>query len=179
LLPYRWSAEEDFCLMVNPTSRRPATMPVSRHSFARLPEVLEIPYLLETMKKSYDEFLQANVAPDMRQNIGLQEAFTSVFPIKATNSETTLEFIEYTLGRPKYNEQECLERGMTYSAPLQAKLQLRVRERNPETGEVDIRDIREQMTYMGDIPLMTDRGTFIINGAERVIVSQLHRSPGV
>jgi DNA-directed RNA polymerase subunit beta len=154
-------------------------MPVSRHSFARLPEVLEIPYLLETMKKSYDEFLQANVAPDMRQNIGLQEAFTSVFPIKATNSETTLEFIEYTLGRPKYNEQECLERGMTYSAPLQAKLQLRVRERNPETGEVDIRDIREQMTYMGDIPLMTDRGTFIINGAERVIVSQLHRSPGV
>jgi DNA-directed RNA polymerase subunit beta len=131
------------------------------------------------MKKSYDEFLQAHVPPSERQDIGLQEAFKSIFPIKAANSDTTLEFVEYTIGRPKYNEQECLERGMTYSAPLQAKLQLIVRERNPETGEVDVRDIREQMTYIGDIPLMTDRGTFIINGAERVIVSQLHRSPGV
>lgn len=166
--------------MVKTTSRRDvATTLTGRHNFARLREVLDVPYLLETLKKSYEEFLQANVPPDLRENIGLQEAFLSVFPIKAANSETTLEFVEYALGRPKYKEEECLERGLTYGAPLQAKLQLIVRERNPETGEVDIRDIRESWTYMGDIPLMTDRGTFIINGAERVIVSQLHRSPGV
>ncbi|MGC8741901.1 MAG: DNA-directed RNA polymerase subunit beta [Candidatus Sumerlaeaceae bacterium] len=165
--------------MVKLTNRSLPTTPTGRVNFSRLKEVLDVPYLLETMKKSYDEFLQAHVPPDMRENVGLQAAFTSIFPIKAANSETSLEFVEYTIGRPKYTEQECLERGLTYAAPLQAKLQLCVRERNPETAEVDIRDIREQNTYIGDIPLMTDRGTFIINGAERVIVSQLHRSPGV
>ncbi|MCX7625085.1 MAG: DNA-directed RNA polymerase subunit beta [Candidatus Sumerlaeaceae bacterium] len=165
--------------MVKTSSRRSATLPTGRYNFARLAEVLDVPYLLETMKKSYDEFLQAHVPPSERKDVGLQEAFKSIFPIKAANSESTLEFVEYTVGRPKYTEQECLERGMTYSAPVQAKLQLIVREVNEQTGEVDVRDIREQMTYIGDIPLMTDRGTFIINGAERVIVSQLHRSPGV
>jgi DNA-directed RNA polymerase subunit beta len=165
--------------MTQTLDRRYSVTPTGRRSFARLKEVLDVPYLLETTKKSYEEFLQADVPPDLRENVGLQEVFKSVFPIKASNSETTLEFVEYSLGRPKYNEEECLERGLTYGVPLQVKLQLVVREQDPETGQVDIRDIREQVTYMGDIPLMTERGTFIINGAERVIVSQLHRSPGV
>lgn len=179
MLLYRWSAEEDFCLMAKTSSRQPTAMPTGRFHFARLKEVIPPPYLLETMRKSYDEFLQRDVPPEKRKNIGLQEAFTSIFPIRATTSDTTLDFVSYRLGTPKYTEEESLERGMTYGAPLQVTLQLRVRERNPETGESYLKDIREQTAYMGDIPLMTDRGTFIINGAERVIVSQLHRSPGV
>jgi len=140
---------------------------------------MEIPYLLETQKKSYAEFLQFVTPPSMRVVKGLQEAFASVFPIKATNNPSTLEFVEYSFGKPKYNEGECIDRGMTYAAPLKVKLQLIVREENPDTRHVEIKDIKEQDTYMGEIPLMTKNGTFIINGAERVIVSQLHRSPGV
>ena len=166
--------------MATSSNRRSTTRFVNgRLDFARIPEIMNIPYLLETQKKSYKEFLQMEVLPDMRQNVGLQEAFTSIFPITNPNTPSTLEFVEYSFGKPKYDIKECMERGMTYAAPLKVKLQLRVREKDELTGEVEIRDIKEQETYMGDIPLMTPQGTFIINGAERVIVSQLHRSPGV
>ncbi|MCL5269995.1 MAG: DNA-directed RNA polymerase subunit beta, partial [bacterium] len=149
-----------------------------RFSFARIPEIMEMPYLLETQKLSYNEFLQLNVPPDLREDKGLQEAFKSVFPIQAPNKPSTLEFVEYNFGSPKYSVRECIERGMTYAVPLKVKLQLIVRETDEESGSTEIKDIREQETYMGEIPLMTEQGTFIINGAERVIVSQLHRSPG-
>ncbi len=150
-----------------------------RHSFARIPAVMEIPYLLETQKLSYSEFLQINIPPDMRELKGLQEAFKSIFPVRTPSNPSTLEFVEYTFGTPKYTVRECIDRGMTYAVPLKVKLQLIVREVDADSGNTEIRDIKEQETYMGEIPLMTDQGTFIINGAERVIVSQLHRSPGV
>ena len=151
-----------------------------RHSFSKVKEVMAMPYLLETQKQSYRDFLQAESAPDQRdKQKGLQEAFCSIFPIQTPGNPTTLEFVEYSLGTPKYDVRECLARGMTYAAPLKVKLQLIVREADPETNVVEIRDIKEQETYMGDIPLMTEQGTFIINGAERVVVSQLHRSPGI
>ncbi len=148
-------------------------------SFAQIPEVMNIPYLLETQKKSYDEFLQINVPPDERQHNGLEEAFKSIFPVTNPNNPCSLEYKSYTFGVPKYDIQECMERGMTYAAPLKVMLQLVVREKNEITGENDVQSIKEQECFMGEIPLMTPRGTFIINGAERVIVSQLHRSPGV
>ncbi len=150
-----------------------------RFSFARIPEIMEMPYLLETQKLSYSEFLQMNVPPDLRANQGLQEVFLSVFPIQAPNNPSTLEFVEYSFGSPKYSVRECIERGMTYAVPLKVKLQLIIRETDDSTGVTEVKDIKEQETYMGEIPLMTEQGTFIINGAERVIVSQLHRSPGV
>ena len=149
------------------------------YSFERIPAIMELPYLLETQKKSYEEFLQKDVAPNARENFGLQEAFKSVFPITSPSTPSTLEFIEYSFGVPKYSIKECAERGMTFSVPLKVKLQLIVREENEETKQIEIRDIKEQEAYMGEVPLMTEQGTFIINGAERVIVSQLHRSPGV
>jgi len=150
-----------------------------RLTFARIPEIMEMPYLLETQKESYREFLQFDQPPDLREDKGLQEAFRSVFPISAPGNPSSLEFIEYSFGQPKYSVKECIDRGMTYAAPLKLKLQLIVREEDPETAQVEIRDIKEQECYMGEVPLMTEQGTFIINGAERVIVSQLHRSPGV
>jgi DNA-directed RNA polymerase subunit beta len=163
-----------------PTSGRRPLNENGRQCFSRIPEIMDIPYLLETQKKSYEEFLQFNIPPDLRQkDAGLQEAFVSVFPITGPSTPSTLEFVEYSFGTPKYGVKECMERGMTYAAPLKVKLQLIVREINPETNETEIKDIKEQETYMGEIPLMTDQGTFIVNGAERVIVSQLHRSPGV
>ncbi|MCE5228600.1 DNA-directed RNA polymerase subunit beta, partial [bacterium] len=149
-----------------------------RFTFARIPEQMEMPYLLETQKLSYSEFLQLNVPPDLRENKGLQEVFTSVFPIQAANNPSTLEFVEYSFGSPKYSVRECIERGMTFAVPLKVRLQLVIRETD-EAGVTEVKDIKEQETYMGEIPLMTEQGTFIINGAERVIVSQLHRSPGV
>jgi len=156
------------------TSRNPVV-----YSFEQIPTVMEVPYLLETQKKSYEEFLQKDIPSNARENVGLQEAFTSVFPVTTPSTPSSLEFVEYSFGVSKYSIQECTERGMTYSVPLKVKLQLIVREENEETGQVEIRDIKEQEAYMGEAPLMTEEGTFIINGAERVIVSQLHRSPGV
>jgi DNA-directed RNA polymerase subunit beta len=150
-----------------------------RVHFNRIPEVMEMPYLLETQKNSYRDFLQYERSPDQRLNQGLQEAYQSVFPIATPGNPSSLEFVEYTFGQPKYSVSECIERGMTYAAPLKVRMQLIVRELNEETTEVEIKDIKEQETFMGEIPLMTEQGTFIINGAERVIVSQLHRSPGI
>jgi DNA-directed RNA polymerase subunit beta len=152
---------------------------VKRREFARIPEIMDMPYLLETQKLSYSEFLQLNVPPDVREEKGLQEAFQSVFPIRTPSNPSTLEFVEYNFGTPKYTVRECISRGMTFAVPLKVKLQLIVREADSDSGQTEIRDIKEQETYMGEIPLMTEQGTFIINGAERVIVSQLHRSPGV
>ncbi len=149
------------------------------YEFGHIVEAMEVPYLLETQKKSYSDFLQKDVPPAERRNLGLQEAFTSVFPIGTPSNPSTLEYVEYNFGVPKYSIRECTERGMTFSVPLKVKLQLIVREKNEDTGQIEIRDIKEQEAYMGEVPLMTEQGTFIINGAERVVVSQLHRSPGV
>ncbi len=165
-------------MAVSKSSLKNAT-PNARFSFARINEPMEMPYLLETQKLSYSEFLQMNVPPDMRESKGLQEIFKSVFPIQAANNASTLDFIEYTFGSPKYSVRECIERGMTFAVPLKVKLQLVIRQTDEVTGVTEVKDIKEQETYMGEIPLMTEQGTFIINGAERVIVSQLHRSPGV
>ena len=163
----------------NATFQIPSPTTRPRVWFGNIPERMDMPYLLETQKKSYEEFLQFHVPPDLRETQGLQEAFTSVFPITSPSTPSTLEFVEFSFGAPKYTVKECMERGSTYAAPLKVKLQLIVRETNPDTSETEIKDIKEQETYMGEIPLMTEQGTFIVNGAERVIVSQLHRSPGV
>lgn len=149
-----------------------------RKSFASISSVRDIPDLIETQQLSYSSFLQQDELPDRRQMIGLQQAFFSIFPIKGRDG-STLEFVEYTLGRPKYSMMECIDRGMTYASPMRIKLRLVVKAGGKEKEEdAQIIDVREEEIYLGEIPLMTDRGTFIINGAERVVVSQLHRSPG-
>ncbi|HGE70368.1 TPA: DNA-directed RNA polymerase subunit beta, partial [Candidatus Poribacteria bacterium] len=150
-----------------------------RRSYAKIQTKKEIPDLIEIQKKSYEEFLQKDIPPEKRENKGLQEAFFEVFPISNYSGTLTLEFVSYSLGEPKYDIIECQERGMTYAAPLKVKIRLIVREIDKENNTVKEKEIREQEVYMGELPLMTETGTFIINGAERVIVSQLHRSPGI
>ena len=150
-----------------------------RKSFGRIPEVAQMPNLIDVQRASYEAFLQMNVAPDSRTNTGLQEVFKSVFPIDDFAGRGRLEFVNYELEEPKYDVEECIQRGMTYAAPLKVVLRLIVWDVDEDTGARSIRDIKEQPVYMGDMPLMTDNGTFIINGTERVIVSQMHRSPGV
>ena len=150
-----------------------------RKSFGKRPSVLKTPYLLEIQKESYRKFLQAEVPPEQRIDQGLQAAFKSVFPIESYNGNAALEFVSYRLGQPPFDVKECQQRGLIYAAPLRAVLRLVVFEKDEATGTKAVRDIKEQEVYMGEIPLMTEHGTFIINGTERVIVSQLHRSPGV
>src|SRR5579872_6093355 len=150
-----------------------------RKSFGRIPEVAPMPNLIEVQKSSYDHFLQMEVPPEQRQSVGLQEVFRSVFPIKDFAEHAQLEFLKYELEEPKYDVEECQQRGMTFAAPLKVTLRLVVWDVDEDTGSRSIRDIKEQDVYMGDMPLMTEKGTFIINGTERVIVSQMHRSPGV
>ena len=150
-----------------------------RKSFGRIPEVAPIPNLIDVQRSSYEAFLQMNVHPDNRTHTGLQEVFKSVFPIDDFAGRGRLEFVYYELEEPKYDVEECIQRGMTYAAPLKVILRLIVWDVDEDTGARSIRDIKEQPVYMGDMPLMTDNGTFIINGTERVIVSQMHRSPGV
>ena len=150
-----------------------------RKNFGRIPEVAPMPNLIDVQRSSYEAFLQMNVAPDSRTNTGLQEVFKSVFPIDDFAGRGRLEFVYYELEEPKYDVEECIQRGMTYAAPLKVVLRLIVWDLDEDTGARSIRDIKEQPVYMGDMPLMTDNGTFIINGTERVIVSQMHRSPGV
>ncbi len=150
-----------------------------RKSFGRINEVAPMPNLIEVQKSSYDSFLQMNVPPEMRANLGLQEVFKSVFPIRDFSERAQLEFVRYELEIPKYDVEECQQRGMTFAAPLKVTLRLVVWDVEEETALRSIRDIKEQDVYMGDMPLMTANGTFIINGTERVIVSQMHRSPGV
>ncbi|MBX6375735.1 MAG: DNA-directed RNA polymerase subunit beta [Acetobacteraceae bacterium] len=150
-----------------------------RKSFGRLPEVAPMPNLIDVQRASYEAFLQMGVNPDSRANTGLQEVFRSVFPIDDFAGRGRLEFIHYELEEPKYDVEECMQRGLTYAAPLKVRLRLIVWDVDEDTGSRSVRDIKEQDVYMGDMPLMTDNGTFIINGTERVIVSQMHRSPGV
>ncbi len=150
-----------------------------RKSFGRIPEVAPMPNLIEVQKSSYDHFLQMDVLTDKRTNVGLQEVFKSVFPIRDFSDRARLEFVSYELETPKYDVEECQQRGITFAAPLKVTLRLVVWDVDEETGARSIRDIKEQDVYMGDMPLMTKNGTFIINGTERVIVSQMHRSPGV
>jgi DNA-directed RNA polymerase subunit beta len=150
-----------------------------RKSFAKLPKVIDIPNLIDIQKRSYDKFLQDGVPPDQREDIGLQGVFKSVFPIKDFSETSSLEFVSYNLETPKYDVDECRARGMTFAAPVKVVIRLVVWDVNEETGLQSIRDVKEQEVYFGEIPLMTDSGTFIINGTERVVVSQLHRSPGV
>jgi DNA-directed RNA polymerase subunit beta len=150
-----------------------------RKSFGRLPEVAPMPNLIDVQRASYEGFLQMHVAPDSRTHTGLQEVFKSVFPIDDFAGRGRLEFVQYELEDPKYDVEECIQRGLTFAAPLKVRLRLIVWDVDEDTGSRSVRDIKEQDVYMGDMPLMTDNGTFIINGTERVIVSQMHRSPGV
>jgi DNA-directed RNA polymerase subunit beta len=150
-----------------------------RKNFGRIPSVAPMPNLIEVQKSSYDHFLQMDTQPELRGSVGLQEVFKSVFPIKDFSERGTLEFVKYELEQPKYDVEECQQRGMTFAAPLKVTLRLVVWDIDEETGARSIRDIKEQDVYMGDMPLMTANGTFVINGTERVIVSQMHRSPGV
>ncbi len=150
-----------------------------RKSFGRIPEVAPMPNLIEVQKSSYDHFLQMGVTQEKRTSVGLQEVFKSVFPIRDFSDRARLEFVSYELETPKYDVEECQQRGITFAAPLKVTLRLVVWDVDEETSARSIRDIKEQDVYMGDMPLMTKNGTFIINGTERVIVSQMHRSPGV
>ena len=150
-----------------------------RRSFGRIKKIIDLPYLIEIQKNSYDQFLQRDVPPAQRQNFGLQEVFKSVFPIKDFNETASLEFVSYALGEPKYDVEECHQRGMTFAAPLKVTVQLVLWDVDAQTGARSIKNVKEQEVYFGEIPLMTKNGTFMVNGTERVIVSQLHRSPGV
>ena len=157
--------------MATSTSRRGITkLAEGRESFASIPEVMEMPYLLETQKMSYDEFLQFNVPPDMRENVACRRPSPASSRSRVPPRPARWSSSSTRSARPSTTVRECIERGMTYAVPLKVKLQLIVRETNDETNETEIKDIKEQETYMGEIPLMTEQGTFIINGAERVIV---------
>jgi len=148
-----------------------------RKSFAKRASVLPIPFLLATQIESYAAFLQANVAPDQRAPEGLQAAFLSIFPIESHSRNARLDFVNYVLGTPPFDVKECQQRGLTYASPLRAKVRLTIMDK--EASKPTVREVKEQEVYMGEIPLMTNTGSFVINGTERVIVSQLHRSPGV
>jgi len=150
-----------------------------RRSFGKIKKVVEIPNLIEMQRHSYERFLQKEVSADQRENIGLQGAFKSVFPIHDFAGTSSLEFVKYSFEEAKYDEEDCLNKGMSYEVPLKLTVRLVVFDIDSASGVKSIRDIKEQEIYFGTIPLMTDRGTFIINGTERVVVSQLHRSPGV
>src|SRR6476620_3822798 len=151
----------------------------ARKTFAKIAKIIDIPNLIDIQKQSYEKFLQKDTALDKREDVGLQGVFKSVFPIKDFSETASLVIISYTLDKPKYDVDECRQRGMTFAAPIKVIVRLVVWDTNEETGSQSIRDVKEQEVFFGEIPLMTDNGTFIINGTERVVVSQLHRSPGV
>ncbi|MEN6321791.1 MAG: DNA-directed RNA polymerase subunit beta [Syntrophaceae bacterium] len=150
-----------------------------RKNFGRIKKILDIPNLIDIQKKSYEKFLQMNIEPTKRGNFGLQGAFKSVFPISDFSGKCSLEFVSYKIGDVRYDVKECIQKGMTYAAPLKIVVRLVVFDADRGASQKTIRDIKEQEIYFGEIPLMTDNGTFIMNGTERVIVSQLHRSPGI
>jgi len=151
---------------------------VERKDYSRIRASIAIPDLIEIQKRSYEEFLQMEVEPERRKDQGLQAALASVFPIPDYNNTAVLEFSSYTLGTPKYDERECIEQGMTFAVPLKLRVRLVVFDKEDKGPRKKVLDVREQEVYVGELPLMTERGTFIINGTERVVVSQLHRSPG-
>jgi len=150
-----------------------------RKDYSRIGKVVSMPNLIEVQKKSFAQFLQTEAKADARQDTGLQNVFKSAFPIKDFSNTASLEFVRYSLLEPKYTVDECHQKGMTYAAPIKLLVRLIMWDKDHDTGAQSIRDIKEQEVYFGEIPLMTDNGSFIINGTERVIVSQLHRSPGV
>ncbi|MEE9122577.1 MAG: DNA-directed RNA polymerase subunit beta [Syntrophobacteria bacterium] len=150
-----------------------------RKSFGKIKHIVEIPNLIEMQRQSYERFLQKEADSDERVDKGLQGVFKGVFPIRDFSGTASLEFVRYSIGRVKYDVEECLQRGMTYEAPIKITVRLVVYDVDKDSGVKNIRDIKEQEVYFGTIPLMTDNGTFIINGTERVVVSQLHRSPGI
>ncbi|RMD95715.1 MAG: DNA-directed RNA polymerase subunit beta, partial [Alphaproteobacteria bacterium] len=150
-----------------------------RRYYGKIREVLEMPNLIEVQKSSYDLFLKSGDGPEPADGEGIKGVFQSVFPIKDFNETAVLEFVKYELEKPKYDVEECQQRDMTYAAPLKVTLRLIVFDVDEDTGAKSVKDIKEQDVFMGDMPLMTPNGTFIVNGTERVIVSQMHRSPGV
>ena len=150
-----------------------------RKSFGSIPVSAPMPNLIEVQKASYDQFLQAGIPLEKRIDTGLQSVFRSVCPISDFSGTATLEFVDYEFEEPKYDVEECQQRGMTYSAPLKVTLRLVVFEVDPDTGARTMLNVKEQDVFMGDMPMMTDNGTFVVNGTERVIVSQMRRSPGV
>ena len=148
-----------------------------RKDFGKLSDIMEVPYLLSIQVDSYSQFLQLNVPAEEREDVGLHAAFRSVFPIVSYSGNAALEYVDYRLGEPPFDVKECVLRGITYAAPLRVKVRLIIYDR--ESPSKAVKDVKEQEVYMGEIPLMTGNGTFVINGTERVVVSQLHRSPGV
>jgi len=150
-----------------------------RKSFGSIPDLVDMPNLLEIQRNSYDLFLQKNVKPEDREDVGLQAVFNKVFPITDFSGIAELRFVKYELEEPKYDVDECIQRGGTYGSLLKVTLNLIVREIDEETGVSSVKDIKEQDVYLGDMPLMTNKGTFVFNGTTRVVVSQMHRSPGV
>src|SRR5690606_24067779 len=148
-----------------------------RKDFGKLPHVMDVPYLLAIQLDSYRKFTQADLPAAKRDDVGLHAAFRSVFPRVSYSGNAALEYVSYNLGKAAFDVNECILRGVTYAVPLRVKVRLIIYDR--ESANKAIKDIKEQEVYMGEIPLMTDNGTFVINGTERVIVSQLHRSPGV
>jgi DNA-directed RNA polymerase subunit beta len=155
--------------------------PVVRLNFSKIEKIMDIPNLIDVQRQSYENFLQKDISAEDRKDIGMQAVFKSVFPIRDFNETASLEFVSYSLEEPKYEVNECRQRGMTFAAPLKVVVRLITYEVEEEErkGRPRVRDIKEQEVYFGEIPLMTDKGTFVINGTERVIVSQLHRSPGI
>ena len=147
-----------------------------RKSFAKRASVLKVPFLLETQLASYRAFLQADTPGEQRKNEGLQAAFTSIFPISSHSGNARLEFVSFSLLPPAFDVTECQQRGLTFCSALRAKVRLILMDK--EAPKPTIKEVKEQEVYMGEIPLMTENGSFVINGTERVIVSQLHRSPG-
>jgi len=151
-----------------------------RAYYGKIEEALAIPPLLTIQLDSYKEFLQADVSPSSRKNIGLQAALTSIFPIVSYSGNAIIKFISYQIGKPGFDVNECKIRGLTFAAPFRIKVHLIIYDKEASTADNKIvKDVKEQEVYMGEIPLMTTSGTFVINGTERVVVSQLHRSPGV
>ena len=150
-----------------------------RYSFGKIGKTIEVPNLVDIQKISFDKFLQLGKSVEERSNTGLQEVFNSVFPIKDYAGKSELHYIDYYIDNPKYDVDECRRKGLTFSASLMVTFRLIIWDLNEETGEKSLRDIKEQVVYLGDLPLMTNNGTFVVNGTERVVVSQLHRSPGV
>ncbi|HIQ40659.1 MAG TPA: DNA-directed RNA polymerase subunit beta [Sulfurivirga caldicuralii] len=151
-----------------------------RKNFAKRPSIQEVPYLISLQKNSYAEFLQLDVPPLQRKEVGLHAAFKSIFPIRGVAGTADLEYVSYEIGQPEFDVRECKLRGVTYDAPLRVKMRVVLYDKDSgPVGKRKIKDVKEQSVYLGDIPLMTETGTFVINGTERVIVTQLHRSPGV
>ncbi len=160
-------------------ARQLSPLKLYRKNFGKIERIMDISNLIEMQKESYRRFLQKALPPNLRQDFGLQGVFKSVFPIRDFSGACSLEFVDYGLADPKYDVDECLQRGMTYEVPMKLRVRLVVHEMGPDSKAQTIRDIKEQEIYFGTLPMMTENGTFIINGTERVVVSQLHRSPGL